>query len=216
MSRRTLLRMAAACAALGAGVASAAPLLFDDAAAFIAAAGPLAIEDFESAPWSRDTSYAGTVTSQGLTWSAANTLRASSFAPFSGAVALSDVDGNPDQLDRLTALLPDDTGAFGLHLRSTLWFASVQISLFDAAGGLITQTTQELGDHWSFVGFTTDRAIDQVMLQATRNGGIHVDDFLIDDVRFGALPAAVPEPGSAALLAAALLAAGAARRRPRR
>lgn len=203
--KRMFLRCALIACSAVAATAHAAPTVYVDPDAFALEAVALTTEDFESPPWIADSNYGVPVTSLGVTWSAPNTLRATTFMLHSGAVALSDVDGSPDLLDALTAQLPAGITALGLWLRSTQNLVNVEFSLFGTAGDPLLDFTQTYLDTWTFVGFTTDAPLGQLRMRATRDGSPYVDDFLIDDVSFGARSAqSAPEPGSAALIAAAL------------
>lgn len=203
--KRLLLRCALLACSTFAPAAHAAPTNYTDPDQFTLATSARTTEDFDSAPWIADTNYGAPVTSLGVTWSAANTLRATTFMPHSGRVALSDVDGSPDLLDALTAQLPAGVTALGLWLRSTQNLVNVEFSLRSDVGDSLLDFTQTFFDTWTFVGFTSETPLGQLRLRATRDGSPYVDDFLIDDMSFGARAAqSVPEPGSAALIAAAL------------
>lgn len=214
--KRMFLRCALVACGTVAAAAQAAPTVYTDADAFALAAPALTTEDFESAPWIADTNYGAPMTSLGVTWSAANTLRATTFMPHSGRVALSDLDGSPDLLDALTAQLPAGVTALGLWLRSTQNLVNVEFSLYSDIGDPLMNFTQTFFDTWSFIGFSSDTPLGQLRLRATSNGSPYVDDFIVDDVAFGARAVqSVPEPGSFALIAAALVPL-LVRRRPRR
>lgn len=203
--KHLLLRCALVACSTFAATAQAVPTTYTDPDAFALAVASLTIEDFESPPWIADTNYGAPVTSLGINWSAANTLRATTFMPHSGRVALSDLDGSPDQLDALTAQLPAGVTALGLWLRSTQNLVNVEFSLYSDVGGPLMNFTQTFFDTWTFIGFTSDTPLGRLQLRATRDGGVYVDDFIVDDVAFGARTApSVPEPASTALIAAAL------------
>lgn len=214
--------IAVACAALHAP-APAALMVFSDASSFHAALGaaPTTADDFESPPWLPDTSYGGPVVHAGVTWTAGQQLRASSFQPHSGRVALSDVDGNPDAPDLLQADFAADQGAVGFWLRAGIGGVSLEMELLDRVGQVVAGHQSLVGEAWTFFGLASDTPWARLQLRA-RTDQIRVDDFLLDDLSASPvlLPPAgsVPEPAGAALVALALAAASLPRRRqaPRR
>ena len=203
---RTTLALALSAALTG---VQAAPLRFLEEAAFIAATTTTA-DDFESPPWAPDTSHASPVSAYGATWRAGVELRASSFAPRSGATALSDIDAPVgDPLDRIEAHFDTPHDALGLALRSA-GRSDLVVELLAADASVQVAHQQTVFSDWIFLGWAGQGlAVSGLRVRALRNDGGFTDDFLVDDVRWGglALPTGtVPEPGTALLTALALAA----------
>lgn len=193
----------------GARAADAAP--FTDFADFAAATTGLTTDDFALPPWAEG-NYAGPVQSLGVTWSAVGTLRATSFMPHSGRLALSDLDPStmPDTLDELVAVLPSGVTAAGAWLRTTTGAVPIEITAYDTSNVAVTSHGMLLTESYVFFGFTSDTAIGRLRVRAQRLP----DDFLLDDFSFGTAATHVPEPTSVGLFCVGLLgvARGARRR----
>lgn len=197
----------------------AAPVAYQDEAAFVAAT-VTQLEDFEASPWVPDSSYASPVTAAGATWAAGVELRASSFAPRSGAAALSDIDApTQDPLDRIEALFDGLHDALGMALRSA-GRGDLLIELLAADRSVLLEHRQTVFTDWVYLGWAAEGlAVAGLRVSALRDGTGFTDDFLIDDVRWGGLSqpdATVPEPGSALLVAFAMAAWRLVSRRARR
>lgn len=188
-------------AATAAAPATAAPVLYTDHADFIAATTALTVDHFDSAPWAEG-NYAGAVTSLDTTWSAASMLRATTFGPRSGSLALSDVDANPDVPDVLTATLPAGTTAAGLWARSGVSWLQAEVAALAADDTVLASFSGWLPDSYVFLGFAGDTPIHRLRVRALSTGN---DDFIVDDfVRgTGRGDSTVPEPATTVLLACA-------------
>lgn len=183
--------------------ANAAPVLYTDYAEFAAATTSLATDDFDAAPWAEG-DHAGPVTNLGTTWSAASTLRSTTFAPRSGSLALSDVDPfTNDVPDVLTATLPFGTTAAGLWVRGAASWLQAEVAALAADDAVLASFSGWLPNFYVFVGFAGDTPIHRLRVRALSTGN---DDFIVDDFVRGSSVPTVPEP---ATLVLALSGAGA-------
>lgn len=200
--------------------AQAALTVFADESAFHAALGSASttMVDFEGAPWIPDTTYGNAVVHQGITWTAGQGLRASSFHPHSGQVALSDEDGSPDAPDLLQAVFAADQGAVGFWLRAGIGLVSLEMQLLDRQGLAVGSHQSLVGEAWTFFGLASDSPWATLQVRANTSQ-IRVDDFLLDDLIASpallAPPVTVPEPAGTGLVAMALAAAAVQWRRRR-
>lgn len=193
---------------------SAITVFYTDYSAFQNATANLTVETFDEAPWANAT-LPSPLSNLGVTWTAGNNLFGSTYTAYSGALALSDLDGNPDVNDLLLASLPAGTKAAGAFTYRLASFYSIRMSAFDVNGDLIG-TVEQTDTAWSFLGVSSDEGLGSVRFEAFHivPGG---DDFLLDNFAFSSELAVtqsdeVPEPSSGLPAGIALAAIRIARR----
>lgn len=200
---------------LAAPSAYAETIAYDDIDAFLADARSLALEDFDSAPWSpADTALPQPLDSLGVRWTSPEELRATSILSLNSTQAATTIDSGP--ADQLNAQLPTGTRAAGGWVANAGGGNDVQLTAYDDQGaflGSIVAPTSsgpplELGDFF-FIGLAstdTDIArVEFVSLSPEAN-----DDFALDDFYFGQ---GVPEPAGLGLALVGVAAAAGRRRR---
>jgi len=166
--------------------AQAAPTLYTNEANFLAAvSGYTTIsEGFESSDWdaTRPTGFAGSVTSQGVTWDAGELLRTGSGWARTGSYGVFDSYGNPDIVSATTPFV----GVGG-------WFATT-----DATGLVVDIDGQYFGAYGlgansphKFFGVVDTDGFSSVTFRSTR-GHWGADDFTI-------ATQTIPAPGAVLL-----------------
>lgn len=154
--------------------AQAAPTLYTNEADFLAAVSGYAIisEGFESSDWdvTRPSGFAGTVTSQGITWDAGELLRTGSGWARTGSYGVFDSYGSPDIVSAATTPL---VGVGG-------WFATT-----DATGIVVDIDGQYVGAYGlgefsthKFFGVVDTDGFSSVTFRST-SGHWGADDFTI-------------------------------------
>jgi hypothetical protein len=212
---------------LTAGPAHAAVMMFSSLTDFLAMSNNVSHEDFEGAPWTNAPVFNNnhTLSDQGLTWSSANYLYATSSISNSTVLSITDQDpflGGTDAADLIRVDLPSGISAVGVFLSSAGQNHGVQIIAYDAAQNVLVDaiTLSNGSSAFQFVGVASEVAIDHVEFISTMPPPL--DEFALDDFYFGIWNGAsggsvidVPEPGTLGLFVGALALFGITARRRR-
>ncbi|ENO79636.1 hypothetical protein C662_10681 [Thauera sp. 28] len=204
---------------------------FSNLAAFSAAAGTTALEDFNDSALGRF-SYGVAYDFDGFTLTAAANPRGTGPGVGIGNTARSTIDNTARLIwgsqtfgangsgwgPQIEFIFDAPTYAFGFDWRDTDSTDSYKLTVLGVdfggatTGGLFPRNGTSTS---GFFGLVSDTAFSSVLLQQVARGGV-LDDMSIDNVRFTPAPAsAVPEPTVLALLSLGLLGLGAVRRKQR-
>jgi hypothetical protein len=204
-ARRALTLLATLCAAAG---AQAATQVYTSEAAFLAAVGTVRTEDFNR--FTRDISIASDHPASGGNFGGDFTLQGSWRIDSPDTVR--DIDGSTNLFFGMNSGSWADL-AFNAPLRAFgAWFSGVP-PVFkidaDSLEGLGSYrhvaTLEPTGTGMQFIGFTSDQTFNRIVFESALCCSAN---FAIDNVRYAATLAPVPEPESWALLAAGLAGLG--------
>lgn len=172
--------------------------------------GSESLIDFDSVAFGQ---FTGDYTAQGVTVSAEAgkymfQQSGGSLLGTSGSAFNTDsVAGNAD----VTLLFGTAISRFGVNFGTFTGPLSATVTAYDAADNVVESAVFDSFGH-TFVGFDFASSVSKVVIDRTDNEGFFT---FVDDIRF-VNAAAVPEPGSLALLGLAGVAAAAVRRRRHR
>ena len=202
-----------ALSALLAAPADAAITGYTDSAAFLAATGTLTTDGFEEAPpWANPLSEP--VESMDASYESTQTLEVNIGGGRAASNGITDQDSVPQVLDSISINLPANVVAVGGWVQTFGLFQADDIVLtaYDDADlfmGSVTLFTDSSND-FRFVGLVSDEPIARVEFESTGSGGALDDDFVLDDfsveiVASGPLPAPLLAPWQLALFGAGLV-----------
>jgi len=206
---RTARRTLALLAALGATAsAQAASQVYTSEADFLAAVGAVRTENFNR--FTRDISIASDHPAAGGNFGGDFTLQGSWRIDSPDTVR--DIDGSTNLFFGMSSASWADLG-FNAPLRAFgAWFSGVPPVFKIDAASLEGQgsyrhvaTLEPTGSGLQFIGFTSDQTFNRIVFESALCCSVN---FAIDNVRYAATLAPVPEPESWALLAAGLVAVG--------
>jgi len=179
---------------------------FTDFPTFQAATQSLTLENFDSAPWPGvfQGGLGGTA-NFGITWTSVNDLLSTEVLSLSGNTSITDSNGAPDSLDKITATVGvGGITAFGGFVHNAFNFSgqndTITMTAFDGGNGVLGAVAAASPSNFKFLGITS--AVDISRVDFTSSGPTPGDDFALDDVYFGQT---VPEPATISLAALAFL-----------